>query len=346
MWQRRKETENQMSGNRVWQRVASWFQAKAEHVTVEFLPEPGSTPLMPYQGYLRLWLVEGFLTKRRTWGNDHYPALHGGVTLTFLGSEPVSFTNVTRPTWTSRGATFDEYISPLVPYNGGVVTIQAGLYQVSEQGPLGAAVQVIGSLAGLMGPPLATAATIASKVSEGLDAVLDGTGDQPVLGVQLSMIAPGGGGRPVQAGHIVVIDAPEPPGRLEIVGGRLHAAGNQVTGHDYLVLRVECRPERDDPITPDIAQLIARAKEAGLRGHRETMMDLRKEAIVRAWTSPDLVPLDQPRVAAFIAEQINAAQPLGVVPTTTKAINVLAAERMPARDATELKNLRLEELLR
>ncbi|MEZ0074819.1 hypothetical protein [Planotetraspora sp. GP83] len=331
-----------MSGNRVWRRIASWFAAEAEHVTLAFLPEPGSRPLMPYQGYLRLWLAEGFLADRRTWTIDHYPALHGGMTLGFLGSEPVTFTTMTRPVWTAAGIRLDQEISPLVPYSAGVVNVQAGLYRASEKGPIGAAVQVVGELAGLIGPPLATAAAIAAKVSDGLDAVLESTGEKPVLGVDFGMVAPGGGGRPVQAGHVVVLNTPKAPGELAILDGLLHVDGERLTGIDYLVLRIECRAERDDPITPDIAGLIQRAIEAKLRGHRDSYEELRQEAIIRAWCSPDLVPSDRPRVAKFIADQIDVAE-LGVLPPA--GIIAGAAGRLPARNAPEVTGLRLSDLL-
>ncbi|WP_214107917.1 hypothetical protein [Acrocarpospora catenulata] len=332
-----------MGSNRVWQRVAGWFSAQAEQVTVVFLPEEDSRPLVPYQGYIRLWLAEGFLADRRSWGVDWYPALHGGVTLGFLGDEAVTFSTMSKPVWMAAGIRLDEQMSPLVPYNSGVVGVQAGLYRASDRGPLGAAVQVVGALAGLMGPPLATAASIATKVSDGLDSVLEATGEQPVLGVSFSMLAPGGGGRPVQAGHLVVLNTPKSPGELTIADGLLHVDGVRPTGIDYLVLRIECRTELPNPITRELADLIARAIEAKLRGHRETFEDLRKEAIIKAWCSPDLVPPDRPRVAKFIAEQIDAAK-LGIVPPLEPA-TAGAADHLVARDSPDIRDLTLADLL-
>lgn len=36
----------------------------------------------------RLFLAEGFLATSATWGNQHFPALHGGASPRFLGAEP------------------------------------------------------------------------------------------------------------------------------------------------------------------------------------------------------------------------------------------------------------------
>ena len=71
--------------NPLWDRVTGWFNSNAQHVTVEFIPYPGGSPINAYQGYLRLWLAEGFLAKAATWGNKHFPVLHGGAALSYLG---------------------------------------------------------------------------------------------------------------------------------------------------------------------------------------------------------------------------------------------------------------------
>ena len=49
--------------DKVGQRVKGWFTANAEHVTCQFFPQPGAEPLVPGDGYVRLWLTEGFLAK-------------------------------------------------------------------------------------------------------------------------------------------------------------------------------------------------------------------------------------------------------------------------------------------
>ena len=62
------------------------------------------------------------------------------------------------------------------------------------EGPLHTAIDVVSGLASLMRPPLATAATIAEKISDGLDTVVSGSGEQPVLALHTTLVAPGGGG--------------------------------------------------------------------------------------------------------------------------------------------------------
>ncbi|MFF0574662.1 hypothetical protein [Streptosporangium saharense] len=336
----------------VWQRIESWFHAASEHVTVGFVPEESATALAPYEGYIRLFVAEGFLADRRSWAADQYPALHGGVSLSFLGGQPLAFTTMTgQSAWLAPGVTLSEPITPLLPYGGGTVSVQAGLYRVSEKGPLGTAVQIAGGLAGLVAPPLAAAATIATKLSEGIDRILGDLGEQPVLGVHWTMVAPvpgtpGSGVRTVRAGHLVVINSPEPPGALSIEDGRLRVDGRPPTGADFLVLRIECRAERDDWRFPELAQLIDRAGEEYLRrGETQTFKDLRSDAVVRAWCSPDLTPLDRKRVAVLVAGEINEVRRLGAVPSEEETLEEAVALRLPSRDAPELDGLRLADLL-
>lgn len=333
---------------RMWQRVRGWFDANASQVTAVFIPDPGAVPLPAYQGYLRLFLAEGFLARSVTWGNQHFPALHGGASLRFLGTEPTPFTTLNRPpgSWTVPGARFDFPITPLLPFNGGTVEVEAALYRATVAGPLGTAVELVGSLASLMGPPLAVAAGIADKVSDGLDAILSAAGDQPVLAVHWTMVAPGGSGHELQPGHLVVVGAPPQRfRRLSIDHGRLAADTGSgtapLTGADYLVVRVECRTERDDWRFPDLEELIGQAGVAAIEGHADTFRARRTEAIARAWVSADLTPNDRKRVAKLVADEIDQASRLGAVRQSLGA----AKRRLLAADAPELRNLRLDHLL-
>lgn len=336
----------------LWQRVQGWFAQQAEHVTVAFLPDDGAAALPANQGYLRLWLAEGFLAQQRQWGATHFPVLHGGAALTFLGGQ-ASFTSFSRPpeAWQVPGAQLDFPLTPLLPFTGGTVEVEAALYQASVQGPLGTAVDLVGSLASLMGPPLATAAAIADKVSDGLDAVLGATGSQPVLAMHRTLVSPGGGGTVLQPGQLVVLGAParQLGGEPVIVDGRLHlrtAAGPVLpTGVDYLAVRVECRTERDDWRLPELDELIRAAGQAAIRGQQEIFADRRTEALVRAWGSTDLVPPDRKRVAMLVREELDSLGELGVVARGERGLAAVAAQRLPARDDARLVGLTLADML-
>ena len=340
-------------GNKLWHRVRGWVEANTKHVTLKFFPDPDGDAIEPYNGYVRVWLSEGFLAQQKTWGNKHFPALHGGVSLTFVGNQQAAFTYFDRPpeAWTTAGAQLDFPITPLVPFNGGTVEIEAALYQVSVEGPLATAVSLVGGFASLMGPPLASAAAIADKVSSGLDSLFAATGSQPVLALHYTMIAAGGGGNVLRPGYLAVIGTPEHQlgGPLSFKAGRLQidkGAGPQlVTGEDYLVIKVECRRERDDWRLPELDGLIRAAGESFIKGWRDAFSGQRTEAIARAWNSTDLAPGDRKRVALLVQQEIDGAKVLGAVPGDDRKLEDIAPARLVAAADPVLEDLSLAKLL-
>lgn len=326
-------------------RVRGWFTANAEHITAEFLPDPDARPAVPGDSYVRLWLAEGFLAKRVSWGKEYFPTLHGGVTLAFQGSEATPFTRFTRPdvAQTAPGMYLDYPMTSLVPYAGGPVSVEAALYRAANGGPLETAVTIAGSLASLVGPPLSTAATIAERVSTGLGTVLDNT--DPVLGVHWTMGSEGGGGQVLRPGHIAVINA-EPtavPGPLRIVAGRLHGPDGLLTGFDYLVLRVECREENDEWRFPELERLRKEAMAAYHQGLLDTYKQLRTRAVVQVLNSPDLTENDTLRVAKYVQEAIDRVTELGVNTADQDSLDPIPQHLLPHR--TDVDGLTAADLL-
>ena len=188
--------------SRMWQRVASWVADNAEHVTLRFLPDETGSPVQPHAGYLRLWLAEGFLARQRVWGANQFPVLHGGVSLSVLGGDRTTFTTFSRPpdAWTVPGAQLDFPITALLPFAGGAVEVEAALYEARTDGPLGTAIELVSSLASLLGPPLATAAMVADKISTGLDTVLASARHAAGAGAARGAGLAGGPARPCSPG--------------------------------------------------------------------------------------------------------------------------------------------------
>jgi hypothetical protein len=334
----------------VWNRITRWFSAEAEQVTVRFIEDPGGTPIYANTGYLRVFLSQGFLARARNWGNEYFPVLHGGAAVSFLGAT-TPFTTFARPTgsWTTPGAQLDFPLTPLLPFNGGLVEIEAALYEASTGGPLITAAQIVGGLSSLLTPPLSVAAAVVGKLGDSVDKVI-GT-EQPVLGLHYTMAAPGGGMNDLRSGSLVVINTPESAlhGPLSVgSGGLLLDNGNgaqPLNGVDYLVVRVECRSERPDWRFPELDELIRRAGEAIIRGYTDQYEDLRTDAVARAWNSPDLIPSDRLRVATLVRREIDAARDLRAVPTADRSLELIAEQELPSPDDPELSGLTLRALL-
>jgi hypothetical protein len=71
------------------------------------------------------------------------------------------------------------------------------------------------------------------------------------------------------------------------------------------VLRLECRREREDWRFPQLDALIRAAFEAALNGYQDRYLAIRAQAIVSAWNSADLTPIDRRRVAKVVADEID-----------------------------------------
>ena len=321
--------------------------ANAEHVTCQFFPQPGAEPLVPGDGYVRLWLTEGFLAKALSWGNKHFPALHGGVTLTFA-NQATPFTRFTKPTATlnAPGAYFEYQMTPLLPFAGGTVEVEAALYQATVAGPLAAAVEIGGSIASLIGPPLSVAASIADKISTGLDTVLGAQNEQPILGLHHTLISAGGGGQTLRAGHLVVVNgAPEKvPASLRVEEGRLCTDSGLLKDFDYLVLRVECRTSHDELRFPHLEQVCERAWNEWASGNEERFKEIRTQAIAEAVGSPDLIARDRFRIAKYVSEQIDKVKELGAVPEEDSGFDPIPGRLLPGPE--EVADLTLDDLLR
>ncbi|MCK9896620.1 hypothetical protein [Frankia sp. AgB32] len=337
----------------LWERVRGWFGADAEHVTTCFLPEPGSAPIWPAQGYVRLWLAEGFLARARGWGQDRFPVLHAGASLDFGTSGQVAFTSFSRPAvaWAAPGDQVDFSVTPLLPFNGGIIEIEAAVYEATAGGPLGTALQLVSGFAELLGPPLATAASVAKAVSTGLDTLIGAAGDKPVLGVHHALTSPGGGGQPVRAGHLAVVHAAPGslPGELTIdADGRLallvDGSTRRLIGVDYLVVRVETRTEHDVWLSPALLALVTQARLARAHGRLAAFADYRAEALTLAWTSGDYVESDRARIATAIAAALDPGeQGAGADPDVALTDEVLA--HLPAQGDPALAGLTLPDLL-
>ena len=229
--------------------------------------------------------------------------------------------------------------------------VEAALYEARTDGPLGTAVELVSSLASLLGPPLATAAMVADKISTGLDTVLASAGTQPVLALHAALVSAGGAGTAVQPGYLAVLSAPE--GKLVgppvIHEGRLHLLDGTTpvppTGVDYLAVRVECRAERDDWRFPELDELIRAAGAAYLKGRQETYADLRSDAITRAWNSTDLTPADRKRVALLVRDELDGLGEFGIVPGPDRALGTVAGEQLTTPDDPRLDGLTLRQLI-
>jgi hypothetical protein len=301
-----------------WTTVRGWFNDNANAYVLTWL-EPGE-PLKPYQSYLRVWLAQMFLVKRVSWLQTYFPAVHGEVKLPFGTDPAVSFARVVRPAddRLGEGVLINYPLTELLPYNGGVVEIDAALFGLKGDDSLQAGVGLLEQFSGLIAPPLGQALTIAEKIAVGARDFLDRAGGGVHLVLHQALSSAGGGGANVmRTGYLAVVlaEADQVPAReLRVEGDRLYRGTGAFTTHDFMLLRVEARDQRDNWRSPAVEEARGKAIDALLNGDREAANRYRGAALASVLSSFDFTEADKRRIVVAINREWDelASQGLGI----------------------------------
>jgi hypothetical protein len=349
---------------RVWDMVRGWVDQNAARYVYARVPAErtdapaAEDPMVPYASYLRLWLNEMYLSKSTAWGKAWFPAVHAEVQLAFGDQCPVTFARVVDPPGQQTGGVqLNERLTELLPFNGGVVEVEAALLALPGRDYLATAVGVLKEFSALVVPPLGQALAVAAKISTGTRDLLGASQGGVHLGFHQAFASEGGGGGNVlrPGYHAVVLATPAQvdPDRLWVLGDRLHYAadGRQapapLQGHDYLLLRVEGRSERDDWRLRDIDEPMREAIMALSQGDATRAAAYRTVALAAAWRSPDLAVRDRRRVVAAVKEELAAVEEagFGAVGTGLRSLDeVMSARAMPPARAAALGELSAQEV--
>jgi hypothetical protein len=355
-----------MSGGRsLWDHVRGWWVDNARHHVYAPIPkertdEPyDDAPLEPGGSYLRLWLSEMFLTRRVAWGREWFPAVHSEIRLQF-GGQDAAFSKIAQPPLDrlGEGVRLNYRLTELIPFSGGVVEIEAALLGLKGADYLGAAIGVLQQFSGLISPPLGPAIAIAQTLASSTRDLLDATQGNIHLGFHQELISAGAGGAVLRPGYLAVLLA-EPdevsPDRLFVREGRLlysQGPGQQprgLQGHDYMLLRVEGRKERDDWRLRDIQDPLSVAGQALLEAPPNTVKAdaYRTVALAAAWQSPDLAQLDRRRVVQAIKAELAALadEGAGAVGGEARTLGeIVSARAMRREQADALGELTADEV--
>jgi hypothetical protein len=339
----------------LWDHVMGWWTENARHHVYAPIPKERTdetyddAPLEPGGSYFRLWLSEMFLTKRVAWGTQWFPAVHSEVRLQF-GGQSAAFSRVAQPPTDQlgEGVRLGYRLTELLPFNGGVVEIEAALLALKGADYLGTAIGILQQFSGLISPPLGPAIALTQTLVSGTRDLLSATKGNIHLGFHQELISAGAGGSVLRPGYLAVILA-EPgevsPDRLSVRGGRLlyrQAPGREpvnLKGYDYLLLRVEGRKERDDWRLKDIQDPLSTAGQALLEAPPNTVKAAayRTVALAAAWQSPDLAQLDRRRVVHAIKAELAglADESAGAVGGEARTLGEIVSARAMGRDQAD-----------
>ena len=303
--------------------VLGWFRRDAAHyVDAFFDPADGDGlrgeqgPVVAGRDYFRLWLEEMWLAQDRDWFTDWHPAVQSHVRIEAGGGEPIDIPRLVspldlmdKPDRKARGPVISKGrpLTALMPFNGGTVTLQAGLLAIKGRDDVATLIKVLGGFADLLAVPQLSAVTrIAGPVNDGIRELL-GLGDENLaLGFDETLASEvPEGSRGFRAGHVGIVLAEASEGRgLSVVDRRLHKDGARLEGVSYLLFGVEKRSARDDwEELPEIVEPLNKAIAALGVGAAEQADTMRRAAIVAANVSRELTTADRRRVVQAINDR-------------------------------------------
>lgn len=322
----------------LWQTVQDWWTREAPYYVVHDVPatsvQPAGDTGMPCQAgvhYFRLWLAEMRLAQDQAWFTTRHPAVHSLVRLRF-GDQDVELPRIAGPMTlpgldtAHLGAVvhLDHPLTPLLPHNGGIVEVSAGLVALEGTSVVREFVKAVEAVTQVLAqPPISTALAAVGPVTRAVQTLLGAAAGRQHLGVHLAY-AGDQPPRALHAGYVAVVRreaALLPAQDLSVQQGVLRFRGAPLTGADYMLFRVERMAERDDWDTlASIAAPFRDALTALSHGSATVAEALVRRAMLEAWTSPDLTRADRSRVCGEIKRSFQDARNLGLglghAPTT------------------------------
>jgi hypothetical protein len=323
----------------LWDTITSLFQQQGTpRVAITLLndhisPVPAQTGAAEAdKSYFRLWATQMLLRSNHNWFQTLYPVVQSVVTFGFGdASSPVEVAQIGAPSHLQnmdashldRVLQLDYALTPLVPFKGGTVQVQAALLAMQASDLLQRFLDALGNFSSLLAvPQFSTALSIARPVSQAVESLINVPDKSMVLGYQQTFEgAGGGGGNELLPAYMALIDAGAnsyPAERLWLSNGTLQvgedaASAQPLAGVDFLLLRLETRSSRDDwDSLSSIHGPFARAIEA--LGQTDTSGQPKvadadayvRSAAVAALASPDLTDTDRFQVARAIADRYKA----------------------------------------
>lgn len=329
-----------------------------EHIPPERVDHDADyTPVEAGRHYLRVWLEEMFLRKQQVAGTQWYPAVHSQVQLQF-GSQQVTIPNVADASRVGLNQNASGHViarnfllAPLLPFNGGVVQVEAGLLGIQGKNYLASFVQVLGEFSALLAvPQLSAALSVATPLANGVQRLFD----QGSLHLGLHRAFAAG----AEGGYYAAIRATEQDvdiSRLHVVDHTLRygadaGSSKPFTDYDYMLLRLEITEERDDwRQLEKIEEPYRQALEALSQFEEQKAQTMLVYAIVNALKAPELTTADRRRVTTELRKMFEQdREDIGLGRLVEEEVSPLeraARNAMPVDQALQLGEPSIEEIL-
>jgi len=307
----------------LWQSFSETFRRDSKKYQALFLPDYrvdldyDATPIKTGEAYCRLWLVEMRLARDVDWFRQRYPVVHAAIRF-HHGGKSVTVPYLAEPGNLQEVATDNRDkviqcnypLTPLFPFNQGLVELQAGLFSMVDSDPVGKFIQTMGRFSELLPvPEFSTVLHIAEPIYRGIEDLIGAGEGQLELGYQQTFsAADGGGDNDLKAGYFAAILAQEnqiKPDNLCVVNDslRLGSPGTSkvfakerksLEGYSYMLFRIEKRTAQDWESLTRIKKLVYQAQDAVFKGKYEMTKNRLLPAIKMAiYRSPDVTKTDR-----------------------------------------------------
>lgn len=305
-----------------WNSVRKTVARPAEPLVLVQIPRSGedvATPepdLREHEGYVRVWLCQMFLANKSTLLANWVPAAHGHVGIAAAGRITHEYSRVMRPDpkEMAEGVRLNFALSDLVPYTGGDIEVEAALLGLQSGNHLDIVVDLLSLVSAIPIPEL----DVAEKITKGARDLVSRSNGAVHLDLHQTFVAGGAGGAAVRSTYLAVVLATASevePKSLRVVDDRLHQiADDHITplvGFDFMLLRLQCRPDRPDYWLPEVEEAWGKAVAAHRDGDRTAADGYQKAARATALNSALLTWADRRRLIEAIAAQWRMLEDLG-----------------------------------
>lgn len=326
------------------------------------------TPIHAGEAYCRILLVEMRLAKDVEWFKHRYPVVHSAVRFNH-NSKPVTIPYIAAPGKLQELAkdNLDKVIqcnyplTPLFPFNNGLVELQAGLFSIEANNSIGKFIKTMGSFSKLL--PVAEFSSVLKLVEpvyQGIEDLLDIGERRLELGYQQTFIeAQGGGSNDLRAGYFVVILAKANEinnEQLCVVNDSLYHGspgntkvfikdGKPLEGYSYMLFRIEKRKQQDWESLKSIKELVVKAQDTVIDGDYEIVKNLLLPNLKKViFSSPDLTKNDRRKMVLNV-EQLLQEQGLQSTQVQRKSLYSIMQRPLPQIDAAAEAELAILEKL-
>ena len=315
--------------------ISQWIDKDREQLTYSWIPQaqvdaPTATrTLTAGVHYIRLRLASMCLKKQTEWFTSWYPAVHSVVRFEF-GNQVVEIPNIADEAKVAMQRTPNGNIvarnfvlTPLMPFQGGIVSLSAGLFAVQGQNYLKSVLKVLGKFSSMLSvPQLSLALNVAEPLVSGIQEIFTTASTGMHLGLHDSFSE-----GQLQDGYFAVVRRPAGAVKLNelfVVNDVLHQ-GTSLTNSqpfaaaDHMLFRVELLDKRDDWEGLSSIQEPFNDALRALPDQTQATHFMRT-ALLRATLSPDLTAVDKRRVVDRLQEKYQQAKKMlsfsGAVETT------------------------------